>query len=109
MLRYAITAATLAVFMSSSQSFAITSKVKMETCKFGADDQKLQGAARSKFMKKCMANKDDPRGPPSLLRPLQRPRRRRNISCRHISARACAIVAELGFRLLFDRQTMLIV
>jgi hypothetical protein len=63
MLRYAITAATLAVFMSSSQSFAISSKVKMETCKFGADDQKLQGAARSKFMKKCMANKDDPRGP----------------------------------------------
>jgi len=35
----------------------------METCKFGADDQKLQGTARNKFMKKCMANKDDPRGP----------------------------------------------
>jgi hypothetical protein len=34
----------------------------METCKFGADDQKLKGAARDKFMKKCMANKNDPRG-----------------------------------------------
>ena len=62
MLRYAIAAATLAVILPSSQSFAITSKAKMETCKFGADDQKLQGAARNKFMKKCMANKDDPRG-----------------------------------------------
>jgi len=62
MLRYAIAAVTLAVLLPSSQSFAITSKAKMETCKFGADDQKLQGAARNKFMKKCMANKNDPRG-----------------------------------------------
>jgi len=37
----------------------------METCKFGADDQKLTGAARSAFMKKCMSDKDDPRGPPT--------------------------------------------
>jgi hypothetical protein len=36
----------------------------METCKFGADDQKLLGGARAAFLKKCMANKDDPRGPP---------------------------------------------
>ncbi len=63
MLRYAIAAVTLALMLPSSQSFAITSKAKMETCKFGADDQKLKGAARDKFMKKCMANKDDPRGP----------------------------------------------
>ena len=27
-------------------AFAATSKEKMETCKFGADDQKLTGAAR---------------------------------------------------------------
>ena len=32
----------------------------MATCKFGADDQKLQGPARNAFMKKCMSNKDDP-------------------------------------------------
>jgi hypothetical protein len=63
MLRYFVTAAVLAVMLTSSQSFALTSKAKMATCKFGADDQKLQGAARNKFMKKCMANKDDPRGP----------------------------------------------
>jgi hypothetical protein len=62
MLRYVIAAAALTFMLPGSQSFAITSKAKMETCKFGADDQKLQGAARNKFMKKCMANKDDPRG-----------------------------------------------
>jgi hypothetical protein len=28
----------------------------METCKFGADDQKLQGKERSAFLSKCMAN-----------------------------------------------------
>ena len=63
MLRYAIGAAMLVVILPSSESFAVTSKAKMETCKFGADDQKLTGTARNKFMKKCMANKDDPRGP----------------------------------------------
>jgi hypothetical protein len=44
--------------------FAATSKEKMETCKFGADDQKLAGAARKSFMAKCMSNKDSPRGKP---------------------------------------------
>jgi hypothetical protein len=37
----------------------------MATCKFGADDQKLQGGARNAFLKKCMANRNDPRGPAS--------------------------------------------
>ena len=46
----------------SGPSFAVTSAQKMATCKFGADDQKLQGTARNAFMKKCMANKNDPRG-----------------------------------------------
>jgi hypothetical protein len=45
-------------------SFALTAKDKMATCKFGADDQQLKGKPRNAFMKKCMANKDDPRGPP---------------------------------------------
>jgi hypothetical protein len=40
----------------------VTAKEKAATCKFGADDQKLAGAARAKFMKNCMANKNDPRG-----------------------------------------------
>ncbi len=42
-------------------SFAVMAKEKMETCKLGADDQKLQGAARQAFLTKCMANKDEPR------------------------------------------------
>lgn len=36
--------------------FAITAKDKMDTCKFGATSQKLKGAARDAFIKKCMAN-----------------------------------------------------
>jgi len=34
----------------------------MATCKFGADDRKLKGTARTAFMAKCMSNKNDPRG-----------------------------------------------
>ena len=49
--------------LPSAPSFAVSAEGKMATCKFGADDQKLQGAARTAFMKKCMLNKNDPRGP----------------------------------------------
>jgi len=63
MLRLAAVATMLAVMLPATQCFAITAKEKMATCKFGADDQKLQGKARNTFMKKCMANKDEPRGP----------------------------------------------
>ena len=41
----------------------------METCKFGADDQKLTGAARKSFLSKCMANADSPRGRAAVPRP----------------------------------------
>jgi len=64
MLRYAVAAALLAVLLPSVPAFAVTSKDRMATCKFGADDQNLQGKARNAFMKKCMSNKDDPRGAP---------------------------------------------
>lgn len=47
----------------SAPSYAVSAKDKMETCKFGADDQKLEGPARNAFMKKCMSNHNDPRGP----------------------------------------------
>jgi hypothetical protein len=63
MLRYAIVAVMLAVTLPSAPSFALSAKDKMATCKFGADDQHLQGPARDAFIKKCMANKNDPRGP----------------------------------------------
>jgi len=65
MLRYAFVAATLIALVPSVPSLAVTAKEKMVTCKFGADDQKLQGAARAKFLKNCMANRNDPRGPAS--------------------------------------------
>ena len=43
-----LTAALIAM-LPSAPSLAVTAKEKMATCKFGADDQKLQGAARAKF------------------------------------------------------------
>ena len=55
-------ATVLIAVLPSSPSFAVTAKEKAATCKFGADDQKLAGAARAKFLKNCMANKNDPRG-----------------------------------------------
>jgi hypothetical protein len=57
-----LVAVVLIAALPSAPSFAVTAKEKMATCKFGADDQKLAGAARAKFMKNCMANKNDPRG-----------------------------------------------
>ena len=62
MLRPIFIAAILLAMLPSVPSFAVTAKEKAATCKFGADDQKLAGAARAKFMKNCMANKNDPRG-----------------------------------------------
>ena len=67
MLRYAV-AAALAVMLPGGVAYAVTSKGKTAICKFGADDQKLTGAARTKFIKKCMSNKDEPRGAPMAPR-----------------------------------------
>ena len=63
MLRTAVFSIMLAVALPAAPSFAVSTKDKMATCKFGADDQNLQGAERDAFMKKCMSNKNDPRGP----------------------------------------------
>ena len=52
---------------------AATKEQKMETCKFGADDQKLAGAKRKRFIANCMANRNDKRGPagkPSAKKPM---------------------------------------
>jgi hypothetical protein len=64
MFRFAVAAAIMAIAWPCAPALAVTSKAKMATCKFGADDQNLQGKARAAFMKKCMSNKDDPRGAP---------------------------------------------
>ncbi|HEX3505418.1 MAG TPA: PsiF family protein [Xanthobacteraceae bacterium] len=60
---FAILIATPVAMLPSAPSFALSAKDKMATCKFGADDQKLDGAARDAFMKKCMSSHNDPRGP----------------------------------------------
>ena len=52
---------------------AVTAKQKMETCKFGADDQKLTGAKRQAFISKCMANRNDPRGPSAGAKAAAKP------------------------------------
>jgi hypothetical protein len=71
MLRSLIATAMVAVMLAGSPAFAVTSKEKMATCKFGADDQKLEGPPRKTFMKNCMSNKDDPRGSPVGMPPPQ--------------------------------------
>ena len=63
MLRHALAAGIVIALLPAGPSFAVTAKDKMATCKFGADNQKLKGAARAAFLKKCMSNQDDPRGP----------------------------------------------
>jgi hypothetical protein len=65
MSRYALLTAALIVLVPVRPCFAVDAKQKMATCKFGADDQRLQGAARNAFLKKCMENRNDPRGPGS--------------------------------------------
>ena len=54
--------AIAAAVLPSTPSFAVSAQDKTATCKFGADDQKLDGAARAAFMKKCMSSHNDPRG-----------------------------------------------
>jgi hypothetical protein len=56
------------MLLPSSPASAITAKQKRATCEFGADNPegggpKLAGAKRAQFISRCMANKNDPRGP----------------------------------------------
>jgi hypothetical protein len=57
MLRYApaLVAALLLTAMGAP-ALAVTPAEKMETCKFGADADKLTGAKRKKFLSRCMAD-----------------------------------------------------
>ena len=60
--RCAFLAAALIVLLPAGPCFAVDAKQKMATCQFGADQQRLQGEARDAFLKKCMEDRDDPRG-----------------------------------------------
>lgn len=53
----------LPLLLLAGPANAATKEQKMETCKFGADDQKLAGAKRKSFIANCMANRNDKRGP----------------------------------------------
>jgi hypothetical protein len=61
MLRY-IPALVAAVMLAAAgaPASAVTPAEKMETCKFGADADKLSGAKRKRFLSRCMANADAP-------------------------------------------------
>ena len=55
MLRTIAIIGLLPLLLLASPAAALTKAQKTETCKFGADDQKLEGAKRDAFIKKCMA------------------------------------------------------
>ena len=63
MLRYAAIIGLFPLLLLATPATALTAAQKMETCKFGADDQKLEGAKRTAFINKCMSPKNDKRGP----------------------------------------------
>ncbi len=46
---------TLPLLLLATPASALTTKQKMDTCKFGAQSQKLTGAKRNAFIKRCMA------------------------------------------------------
>ena len=64
MLRILAIIGLLPLLLLASPASAATKEQKMETCKFGADDQKLEGAKRKAFIANCMSNRNDKRGPP---------------------------------------------
>jgi hypothetical protein len=46
----------LPVLLLATPVSAATKEQKMETCKFGADNDKLEGKKRDAFITRCMAN-----------------------------------------------------
>ena len=51
---YSPSLALLPLLLTARPALAVTAKEKPETCKVGADEQKLDGAKRTAFIKKCM-------------------------------------------------------
>jgi hypothetical protein len=63
MLRYVCAIVVFIVVAAGTPASALTAAEKMETCKFGADADKLAGAKRKQFITKCMADTDAPAKP----------------------------------------------
>jgi hypothetical protein len=59
-------AALAAALLFAAPALAITAKEKMETCKFGAADQKLTGKKEQDFIKKCMADEPAAKAAPAV-------------------------------------------
>jgi hypothetical protein len=55
LMRSVLACGFFSVLVSATPVAALTAAEKTETCKFGADHQKLAGEARKKFLAKCMA------------------------------------------------------
>ena len=62
MLRILSVISLLPLLLLATPASALTKEQKMETCTFGANDQKLSGAKRKAFIAKCMSNRNDNRG-----------------------------------------------
>jgi hypothetical protein len=60
LLRYLSAVGLFAIVALDTPASAVTATEKMETCNFGADAQKLAGAARKRFIARCMADSDAP-------------------------------------------------
>jgi hypothetical protein len=73
MLQRVLMPALFAAMLFNAPAFAITHQEKLKTCEFGADDQKLTGAARKTFMTKCMANEDKPAAKTASKKPAAQP------------------------------------
>lgn len=53
-------AAGLLALSPGVKTFAQDKQTKKSICEFGADDQKLKGTERKRFLTKCMAKEDAP-------------------------------------------------
>jgi hypothetical protein len=56
MLRYALALGLASTTLTAMPALAVTKQQKLETCTFGADNQKLTGQQRKSFMARCMAD-----------------------------------------------------
>ena len=55
MLRYAFALGLASTMLAAMPALPVTKQQKLETCTFGADNQKLAGEERKSFMARCMA------------------------------------------------------
>jgi hypothetical protein len=63
-LRILMAIALGAALLTWSPALKSVAQDKKGTCEFGADDQKLKGAERKKFIARCMAKEDAPEKKP---------------------------------------------